>query len=843
MDSAANEPRGIKLLFIGNNEWALSDTFTYLAKRGWSCRFVSSMHDALESASQDPPDFVLVSWNLISPNVLNVEKAVRMGLNILCIVYTEVELDPQKQTSLLASGIKNFILAPVSGTSVFVKVRALASAKLAEEKNNEESASLLYGDSVFGADTSHVRDVIEEELRNYLESLPKDAEWEEITPTEDKKPVWIVKGEVSRESLIVFKGDVPPTFKNDAWTISGAGGKFQEYRKGNQEDYIRIKNKIEKNEQHSKPLNLDSESTSGESEAPVQHHTHKSKGAWRSKISLKNVDAARAIEEFKKEFKIEDLSGDEVDQDDETEDETDSDAAVVVGGARVSKKESVHVTESSPSKPVAEKNNLRKSENFNKDEKTEWKIKSEKRSKKRNKETEPSSLTSEKVPFKDDDSPNRDEKKLSRLTAAKTQSKVTKQERKSFLKSKADTKAQHFSETVKSKKSEHRAQEPQPEEDSVFKNKVTQASDKKNGDNPVGMPSIGDSSDSKDSQREKTGKSSLSRMVANQQENQLRKTPRESSKTAQSQRAKQSVSGTKSQLRLAPEETKKPIISKNPEASQKEELQIKPGMSVEFEKWRKEKREALEKSALTHKDGKSKLYGKMSATPFAKSVFDFMSEVVKKEKILDTQSQIPLNLVTHLDCIPVRSKSLKGLLIFATSANKHCGLDFSKAVQQQVTQLMKKSGEYVRDEGVLQIEVPPFRFLEVAAEIAQFVTVTEHMGIELGMAFLESEGVFPDIGDANPAGMCSVDIEDLRSNENIGFDAFIYLPRNDKYIKYLNKGGVLAPYQKEHMVEYKVKHFYIKQEDSRKVKTQYVSSFVQKVVEELLEAIHKKSAA
>ena len=123
----AFDDANINLLFVGNKEKVLHSTFNFLEKRGWKCRFVLTMKDAFAEAARERPTHVFISWTLTSTNVTKAVRAFMYGFKLPCIVYTEFELDTKKQHALSGSGIKNYIMSPVSGTGVFVKLKSMMS--------------------------------------------------------------------------------------------------------------------------------------------------------------------------------------------------------------------------------------------------------------------------------------------------------------------------------------------------------------------------------------------------------------------------------------------------------------------------------------------------------------------------------------------------------------------------------------------------------------------------------------------------------------------------------------------------------------------------------------------
>jgi hypothetical protein len=258
-------------------------------------------------------------------------------------------------------------------------------------------------------------------------------------------------------------------------------------------------------------------------------------------------------------------------------------------------------------------------------------------------------------------------------------------------------------------------------------------------------------------------------------------------------------------------------------------------------KTKKRKSESYKKAPLLHfSRGKTEVFGRDVKSSLAQSALACIETQVAGAA--SRMERVPLTVVSHLDCVPIHSKNHTGLLVFATSAARHCGNDFSRAMKREIGKLLGLGGEILRDEGEVEIEVAPFAFLEVAKAVGEFATVTECEGVEVGMTFLRSREIFPELPSPNKANMIQVDLDSVTPDEKIDFDAFIHLPLNDKYIRYVKRGGTLAASQKEKMLNFKVKHFFIKNNDVKHFKGHFASHFVERLVREFLAAVKRKAA-
>ncbi len=84
-------------------------------------------------------------------------------------------------------------------------------------------------------------------------------------------------------------------------------------------------------------------------------------------------------------------------------------------------------------------------------------------------------------------------------------------------------------------------------------------------------------------------------------------------------------------------------------------------------------------------------------------------------------------------------------------------------------------------------------YLEVVEQFSDFnITHEDSSGKLLNVAFVEREVIVPTLSDSDKKDMYLVDIKVIPPETPVNFDAFIYLPRNKRFVRYLKTGCSLS---------------------------------------------------
>lgn len=876
------ELANVKLLFIAVAEKPLVPAFNFLKKRGWTPFFASSMKDAVEVITTEQPNYVLISWNLPSTNISRIEKTIVATFRLPCIIFTEKVLDGKQQNALTTSGVKHYILAPLSGPSVHMKVRKLilegqVVAKGPESEKRKSRAIKSFKEEKI-------------EIRSRLEDIPKDGEWEQAGTSEDGEPIWMlrskkksVKNEKKRGTY-VFKGKQPPMLDaGGEWKLPAEGGTLG-YSHETLEDTSSDMDSSE--EMH----RTSSHSIDDEGETVALSTSLSEEGDENTQI--KNSASMRRSSKDRKALKNipdhqnESLHGlNESDQDEIAKSRRKS---------RVEhKKEETDDAEQGPKR--SEKNGTGKEDEVALEglvaKVQETEKKNLERQLQREKEAEEKAQRREaaqiekQVRIAQKKKEQEERKKAKKLESEKAKEEADQRQRESAQKALDRELAKAEKEKEQKKAEEKRSHLKSSEKDDLLKtSRIGKAL-------PDGLKEEQEPSpeEAKPEAKADANKSRIQGRNEAPQRGRLEKgeaipeaerfskqhnatsskpekqTGKPKSPTAEEFEEGKSVSH-QGERGAEEKEKEKLNIDQKPEKPSRE---LTPATKVEKKKYDREKDEASNEvkpvevqaqgvevqSTADLKHGvvaavqddiskemrfrnKTKILGKRTDTLLAQCVVKALEQTV----VSNGQEQaIPLLKTTFLDCIPINSSRFKGLLIYATSGTSHVGADFTRTMKNFLLTLMNEQGEEMRDEGELELEVMTFSFIDVATEYGEFVTLSQHLGHELGMAFVQSEGVFPTLKAANQENMIPIDIETVQPEEKVGFDAYIHMEKNSKYLKYVRRGGRMEQRQKQNLAEHQIRHFFIKGNDVKLFYGHCATAFVERMVRQFLAAI-KRSA-
>lgn len=890
----------ISLLFVGNDDKNLGTTFAFLEKRGWKYKFVASMKEAFQEITLTRPSHVLVSWNLTSTNVPKAEKALTRGFKIPCIVYTEKDLDAKKQHALAASGVKNYLVAPISGTSVHVKIRALIHEKLTAEADPDIGKKMKAiivkgeGSNIIKDEKISIKIGLEDEVKSILDYMPKEAEWEKHGTAPDGTPLWKLKKKGAGKddkNFFVFKGPVPPKMENNTWKMPEEGGSFQQVEPGyknNANRRVELRNMVEYDENGVLiPDKYQMKTTVSKSVTAM--------GTAKKNLKPKSYNPQVKLEKISEEeqkkakmFFVPTPPGmaDKLRKDQsEIVKQKKTEEAAAFAAAQKKKDEGQVMIEMLPPKDGGAK--INKAVIF-KGARTDQNLKSaaDQLNGKGTKKTQHQMFADNK-----NDKP-KIKNMMSQLQAQKKSIQQSKPPVTAIAKPKIQGgKTAKVGAVLPIKPGAKIGVTPGMKVSGLSAKKMTS---KIGGGVKTAKPSHVkfDGAKNKKAQLVSQDKVQMKQgskvkgalMDAQKQKPAMLYMPKKSA-----EEVKKAIENIKVEIKMEkaaismPEMPKKQKLAKyTPPVQEKVEREVKvPQVKIERlppkvkatspltaprkpkpekvaverqEKARSpkekivvgkkekvkpdKKQEKIEETKTEFHESKTRVFGKRKDTVLATKVARAADNALDHSKEVE---RIPLTMVTHVDCIPINSKGFSGLLIMATSAPRHCGPQFSRQIKAEMLKLMSSSGEKMKDEGELELVVPPFNFVEVTSEIADFVTITEHDGVELGTAFIPCKDVIPTMGEANSQNMIEVALDKLKPGEKLGFDAYIHMPLNQKYLRYVKQGGTLEESQLKNMTDFKVSQLFVKGDEVRTVKSHFASSFVEKVIRDFLDAV-KKSA-
>ena len=132
---------------------------------------------------------------------------------------------------------------------------------------------------------------------------------------------------------------------------------------------------------------------------------------------------------------------------------------------------------------------------------------------------------------------------------------------------------------------------------------------------------------------------------------------------------------------------------------------------------------------------------------------------------------------------------------------------------------IKSKGQAIEISSPYRIKIPRADYIEVVKESCEFsIYKEEEMGKQLVLSYLKREVTQPQYEDSDKEGMITVDMKTIPPQTPVNFDAFIYLPRNKRLVRYLKDGRCLSLKQvKRHIEEEVPCKLYIPKKDKPKL--------------------------
>jgi len=194
-------------------------------------------------------------------------------------------------------------------------------------------------------------------------------------------------------------------------------------------------------------------------------------------------------------------------------------------------------------------------------------------------------------------------------------------------------------------------------------------------------------------------------------------------------------------------------------------------------------------------------------TVIAKSV-----EVAVELSVERTSEMVkPIEKVTKGTLTLVQTGNFKGYIIGANGDNT-TDEELAAKVRIHLGRILDNKGEDVGgDVSVRSLEMDEVPFKIWAEQHAEFIINSQHGDNEVAFAYFNSTTIME-----RPDGKTEVfktDIEKgLAADKPVDFDVHLHLPKNKKFVQYLNKGAVLSSEMKNKLISQGIRDVYIKNE-------------------------------
>lgn len=234
-------------------------------------------------------------------------------------------------------------------------------------------------------------------------------------------------------------------------------------------------------------------------------------------------------------------------------------------------------------------------------------------------------------------------------------------------------------------------------------------------------------------------------------------------------------------------------------------------------------------AAVDHVPGLSAL-SKSNSTPEQRNVQASLQKLL--ESLSQGSSSVAVDLgrdVERVGIIPLHSPSVYGYIVMAADKNPEPqDLIYLKDVAARLQPLVEESIEGCKlDEGFF-VEIPAVDFAAWCKADGQFFFLKDFddMAKALCIGFFPTPKPFPSARSMGRKNMSSIRVDDISTETEISFNAYLHMKKNGRYFNYIKKGRKMLPRQKETLRKRNIEDFHIKNSDIRNYKAYYAYNFL-----------------
>jgi hypothetical protein len=209
------------------------------------------------------------------------------------------------------------------------------------------------------------------------------------------------------------------------------------------------------------------------------------------------------------------------------------------------------------------------------------------------------------------------------------------------------------------------------------------------------------------------------------------------------------------------------------------------------------------------------------------------SVVLVKGALQRAQSLEVLRHSSHAACITINSPRFTGYMIAATSQNRPVDEAFLKILQERLLHFLKDAGENpIDDESTLQLNLRQVEFQDWALEYADFLAQSTVGEDQVSMAFFPNAKTRVELEPSAAEDMLQIELSELRDNVPVEFDLYIYMPENQKFLRYIPTGRIFFGDQRSRLLNSGVAKMHLRKDNIAGVKKYRVQNFLNDKIDE-----------
>jgi hypothetical protein len=204
---------------------------------------------------------------------------------------------------------------------------------------------------------------------------------------------------------------------------------------------------------------------------------------------------------------------------------------------------------------------------------------------------------------------------------------------------------------------------------------------------------------------------------------------------------------------------------------------------------------------------------------------------------------LPLKNTTQAICFFVMSKSHQGFVLCSIAHNTEPLMEFVDMFKTRLTELMADFDKNFLTSGALEVTMQQVDFDEWVTSQAAFSKKFVHLDRECGVAFFELSPAKPDVTPSTKKDFVQMKLMDVTQDRKLGFNVFLYLPVNKKFILYTRRGGKFAEAQKKRLISRGVSGVHLHENEVEQMHRTHLEAYIDEMISEHYETRDKKEDA
>lgn len=198
---------------------------------------------------------------------------------------------------------------------------------------------------------------------------------------------------------------------------------------------------------------------------------------------------------------------------------------------------------------------------------------------------------------------------------------------------------------------------------------------------------------------------------------------------------------------------------------------------------------------------------------------------------LKMQKTVKLSKVSKLACLEIRSQSFSGYIVAARASNQELTEEFMSQIRGFIQEALVKIGENIRESEIFKTEISEVNFKQWMTEHAQCFQTALFQGEEVGVGFFEDVKLHTEQFTNPNEHMVGVLVTDVSGLSKAIVDLYLYLPANDRFVRYTRRGESISLKQQDKLVQRNITHLYFHHSDLQPWKQHRLCTFLNQKVE------------